>query len=84
VEHPAKTLVLPEATPPNAIIFASRHVTIGQMVRAGCWLNLIGVVLIVLFTYTLGTDVLEAQANRPGEIRSDSAVRERTASQTDR
>jgi sodium-dependent dicarboxylate transporter 2/3/5 len=41
--------MLPVATPPNAIVFASGHVTIGQMMRAGFVLNLAGVVVITLF-----------------------------------
>lgn len=43
--------MLPVATPPNAIVFSSRYVTIPQMVRAGIWLNLIGVLLITGFVY---------------------------------
>ncbi len=45
--------MLPVATPPNAIIFGSGHVTIQQMIRAGFWLNLTGVVLITLLVYTV-------------------------------
>ena len=45
--------MLPVATPPNAIIFSSRYVTIPQMMKAGVWLNLIGVVLISLFVMYL-------------------------------
>ena len=45
--------MLPVATPPNAIVFSSRYVTIQQMVRAGVWLNLLGVILITLFVYLL-------------------------------
>ncbi len=45
--------MLPVATPPNAIVFSSRYVTITQMARAGVWLNLIGVVLISAFVYYL-------------------------------
>jgi sodium-dependent dicarboxylate transporter 2/3/5 len=41
--------MLPVATPPNAIVFGSRRVTIPQMVRAGLWLNLFGTMLITLF-----------------------------------
>jgi len=41
--------MLPVATPPNAIVFGSRQVTIPQMVRAGLWMNLIGTLLITLF-----------------------------------
>ena len=40
--------MLPVATPPNAIIFASRKITIPEMVKAGIWMNLAGVVLITL------------------------------------
>jgi sodium-dependent dicarboxylate transporter 2/3/5 len=41
--------MLPVATPPNAIVFSSRYVTILQMAKAGLWLNLLGVVLITAF-----------------------------------
>ena len=41
--------MLPVATPPNAIVFASRALTIAQMARAGLALNLIGVLLISLY-----------------------------------
>ena len=46
--------MLPVATPPNAIVYGSGHVRIGQMIQAGFWLNLIGIVLIPLLMYTLG------------------------------
>ena len=38
--------MLPVATPPNAIVYASGRVGIPQMARVGFWLNLLGVVLI--------------------------------------
>lgn len=38
--------MLPVATPPNAIVFASRQVTVAQMARTGLWLNIIGTLLI--------------------------------------
>ena len=41
--------MLPVATPPNAIVFSSRRVTIPQMARTGIWLNLLATVVIVLF-----------------------------------
>ena len=41
--------MLPVATPPNAIVFSSRRVTIPQMARAGIWLNLLATVVIVAF-----------------------------------
>ncbi|MBR7193658.1 DASS family sodium-coupled anion symporter [Gordonia sp. SCSIO 19800] len=45
--------MLPVATPPNAVAYASGYVTIGQMIRGGLWLNLIGIVLITLAAYTV-------------------------------
>jgi len=50
--------MLPVATPPNAIIYASGHVRLGDMVKAGLIMNLIGVVLLVLVVFTLGDFVL--------------------------
>jgi sodium-dependent dicarboxylate transporter 2/3/5 len=38
--------MLPVATPPNAIVFGSRYVTIQQMMKTGIWLNLLGIILI--------------------------------------
>ena len=41
--------MLPMATPPNAIVFASGYVKVSQMVRAGIVLNLIAVGLLILY-----------------------------------
>ncbi len=40
--------MLPMATPPNAIVFASGYVKVPQMARAGIFLNLIAVALLIL------------------------------------
>ena len=40
--------MLPMATPPNAIVFASGYVTVPQMARVGIILNLIAVALLIL------------------------------------
>ena len=40
--------MLPVATPPNAIVFSSRYVTIQQMAKTGIWMNILGVILITL------------------------------------
>ncbi|MCA8948013.1 MAG: DASS family sodium-coupled anion symporter [Planctomycetes bacterium] len=40
--------MLPVATPPNAIVFASGYVSIPQMARAGIWLNVIAIVVITI------------------------------------
>jgi solute carrier family 13 (sodium-dependent dicarboxylate transporter), member 2/3/5 len=44
---------LPVATPPNAIVFGSGHVTVPQMVRAGIVLNVLATVLIIVTMATL-------------------------------
>ncbi|KAB8154972.1 DASS family sodium-coupled anion symporter [Kordia sp. TARA_039_SRF] len=41
--------MLPMSTPPNAIVFASGHVKVAQMARAGFLLNVISIVLLILF-----------------------------------
>ncbi len=46
--------MLPVATPPNAIVFGSHCIRISQMMRAGLWLNLVGVLLITLLVYFRG------------------------------
>ncbi|WFP16916.1 SLC13 family permease [Citricoccus muralis] len=45
--------MLPVATPSNAVAFGSGEITIKQMVRAGLWLNLISLALIMVVMYTL-------------------------------
>ena len=40
--------MLPMATPPNAIVFASGYVKVAQMARVGIFINLIAVVLLIL------------------------------------
>ncbi len=42
--------MLPVATPPNAIVFASGYISIPQMAKAGVFLNLFGVVIITVLT----------------------------------
>ena len=41
--------MLPMATPPNAIVFASGYVKVSEMVRAGVLLNLLAVGLLILY-----------------------------------
>ncbi len=46
--------MLPVSTPPNAIIFGSGRVPIMKMVIAGIWLDILSVLLLTGFVYTLG------------------------------
>ena len=50
--------MLPVATPPNAIVFASGKLQIKDMVRAGLVLNLVGIVVISLFSLWLGPQLV--------------------------
>lgn len=50
--------MLPVATPPNAIVYGSGQISIPQMCRAGIVLNLIGMILITMLTYSLIIPVL--------------------------
>lgn len=45
--------MLPIATPPNAIIFATGRITIPQMAHAGFRLNLIAIMIVTVLSYTL-------------------------------
>ena len=38
--------MLPVATPPNAIVYGTGYIRPADMVRAGFWLNLVGIVVI--------------------------------------
>jgi sodium-dependent dicarboxylate transporter 2/3/5 len=45
--------MMPMGTPPNAIAFASGHIKIKQMMKAGLVMNLVSIVLITLFCWFL-------------------------------
>ncbi|MCA9489379.1 MAG: SLC13 family permease [Myxococcales bacterium] len=46
--------MMPVASPTQAIVFGSGHVSIRQMVRAGLWFNLLGILLVTVLYATLG------------------------------
>ncbi len=51
--------MLPVATPPNAILFGSGYLDIPTMAKTGIFINLLGLILIPLLTFTLGVRVLD-------------------------
>jgi sodium-dependent dicarboxylate transporter 2/3/5 len=46
--------MLPVSTPPNAIIYGSGRVPIMKMIVAGIWLDVLSVLFVTFFVYTLG------------------------------
>jgi solute carrier family 13 (sodium-dependent dicarboxylate transporter), member 2/3/5 len=47
--------MMPISTPPNAIVYSSGYITVGQMMRAGIWMNLLATIIILgLCTLILG------------------------------
>ena len=57
--------MMPVATPPNAIVFGSGWITIGQMAKAGLILNLIGVLVATAAVYVVGSSVFDLQSGAP-------------------
>ncbi len=51
--------MLPVATPPNAIVFATGAISIPQMVRAGVLLNIIGIVIVSIAALILAPVLLQ-------------------------
>jgi sodium-dependent dicarboxylate transporter 2/3/5 len=50
--------MMPVATPPNAIVFGSGRIRIAEMARVGVAINLVGVLIITVVFYFVGTAVL--------------------------
>jgi solute carrier family 13 (sodium-dependent dicarboxylate transporter), member 2/3/5 len=49
--------MMPGGTAPNAMVFASGHISVAQMVRAGIGIDLLGIVVIALVFYLIGIPV---------------------------
>ncbi len=43
--------MLPMSTPPNAIVFASGHIKIKDMIKAGFFMNIISLIVTMIFSY---------------------------------
>jgi sodium-dependent dicarboxylate transporter 2/3/5 len=50
--------MLPVATPPNAIVFSTGMISIPQMVRAGVFLNIIGIIIVTLVSLYVAPGLL--------------------------
>ena len=55
--------MMPVATPPNAIVFASGRLHIRDMIKTGLIINLIAIVLITLHSWFIGTAVFDIDIN---------------------
>jgi len=51
--------MMPVATPPNAIVFGSGRLSVGEMARIGIVLNLIGALVVAGIVYTVGAVVFD-------------------------
>ena len=51
--------MLPVATPPNTIIFASSRLKISEMAKTGLALNILGIIIVSLFVYFLGSYIFD-------------------------
>ena len=57
--------MMPVATPPNAIAYASGYLNIKDMIKAGVWINLISFLIILVIVYTILGPVFDVKI---GEI----------------
>jgi sodium-dependent dicarboxylate transporter 2/3/5 len=55
--------MMPVATPPNAVVFGSGRIRISDMARAGVYINLIGIIIITILFYFIGTSVFSIDPN---------------------
>jgi sodium-dependent dicarboxylate transporter 2/3/5 len=51
--------MLPVATPPNAIVFGSKRISVIQMAKTGFFLNIIGIIMVSVITYYFGSFIFD-------------------------
>ncbi len=68
--------MMPVATPPNAIVFGSDRISVGEMARAGIFLNLIGALVIATLVLTLGETVFGIESGVMPEWATEMAAGE--------
>lgn len=54
---------MPISTPPNAIVFASGHLRVHHMIRAGFILNIVTIALLMIFTYMVFIHIFSITPN---------------------
>jgi sodium-dependent dicarboxylate transporter 2/3/5 len=70
----SSTYMMPVGTPPNAIVFGTGLVRLPQMIKAGFWLNLAGILLItalvtLYITLLLGNEGRHSSKGKEGYSR---------------
>jgi len=55
--------MMPVATPPNAIVFGSGRIKISEMARVGVFINVIGILIITMLFYIIGTVIFSIDPN---------------------
>ncbi|MFN5710849.1 MAG: anion permease, partial [Bacteroidota bacterium] len=51
--------MLPVATAPNSIVYGSGMIQVKDMYRIGLWVNIVGIMLIVLFSYFFSSAIFK-------------------------
>jgi solute carrier family 13 (sodium-dependent dicarboxylate transporter), member 2/3/5 len=57
--------MLPIATPPNAIVFSSKRISMARMARVGFFVNLLGIVMITLLMWWVAIPLLGIEVEGP-------------------
>ena len=68
--------MMPVATPPNAIVFGSDRISVGEMARAGIFLNLVGALVIATLVLTLGETVFGIESGVMPDWATEAAAGE--------